>query len=227
MRDNDLLIDVLQGIYDVLDKNNVSDGKILSSLEKTISIYLEIEVKKENKKTFEKLIGKGKRVISALKKNCNKVNIKYLKRYIRQCNAAGFDYKGEVKNLNKLLLSFTVTSILFIILTPQYFGPILSIMFILPIYMGLKNLKKRKRLGLTIAVGMVPIALSVGFLWLRYALYAFNNPISVVNDLAMNINGSVSLAKALIVIPSIFAVLILSSSIFSVYYAVKYKDGFI
>ncbi len=93
--------------------------------------------------------------------------------------------------------------------------------------MGLKNLKKRKRLGLTIAVGMVPIALSVGFLWLRYALYAFNNPISVINDLAMSINRPVSLAKTLIVIPGIFAVAILLSSMFSVYYAVKYKDGFI
>lgn len=227
MRNNDLLINVLKNIYIELDNNSIGYRTILSSLEKTISIYQEIEVKKENIKTHEKLTEEGKKVISRLKKNYNKTSIKYLKRYIRQCNAAVFDYKGEVKNLNKLLLSFTVTSILFIILTPQYFGPILSIMFILPIYMGLKNLKMRKRLGLTIAVGMVPIALAVGFLWLRYAFYAFNNPNSVVNDLAMSINGSVNLAKSLIVIPSIFAVVILLSSIFSLYYVVKYKDGFI
>jgi hypothetical protein len=76
--------------------------------------------------------------------------------------------EGEVRIAYNIALWFTVLGALFMALSPQYFGFIFPIIFVVPIYMGVKSLKSRRKSGLYLALGVVPLSISLCSIWLRY-----------------------------------------------------------
>lgn len=67
-----------------------------------------------------------------------------------------------------ITLYFTILCALFIGLSPQFFGFMLPIIFIIPIYMGVHGMKRARKSGYLIALGVVPLALAVSVLWINY-----------------------------------------------------------
>ncbi|MEG2290117.1 MAG: hypothetical protein RR891_02350 [Clostridium sp.] len=126
--------------------------------------------------------------------------------------------EGEVKMAYNVAMWFTVVSGLFIALSPQYFGFIFPVIFLIPIYMGIKALKGRRKAGLYLSLGIVPLSVSLSSIWLRYGV---------------NIIGSGNLANAVDVSPTMFlifvnlALFLGISCIILIVKLIKYRNVFI
>lgn len=83
--------------------------------------------------------------------------------------------EGEVKVAYNIALWFTILGALFMALSPQYFGFIFPLIFLLPIYMGVKSLKNRRKTGLYLALGVVPLSISLSSIWIRYIINVINS----------------------------------------------------
>jgi hypothetical protein len=90
----------------------------------------------------------------------------------------------EVMAIRKISLYYTLLSALFLMLSAQFTGAILPLLFIIPIIMGSIGVKRRRKSGYLIAMTIVPLAAAIAVLWIRYGISVFtdmNNQISKIS----------------------------------------------
>jgi hypothetical protein len=125
--------------------------------------------------------------------------------------------EGEVKIAYNIALWFTILGALFISLSPQYFGFVFSVIFIVPIYMAIKSLKNRRKSGLYLSLGIVPLSISLSSVWIRYI-------ITVVSS--GDITGSAGTSPTIFYIFSILSIIMTISCIVLIIKIVKYRKLF-
>ncbi len=130
------------------------------------------------------------------------------------------------KKAYNISLQFTLLSACLIALSPQFFGPILAVVFILPIYMAIKGIKNRRKSGYLIAMGIIPIALGVSMLWIRYFIYIIPNLNEEMLKLSSSIGFSFGTIKVIIVICSILGIVSFILSITTFISLIKNKKIF-
>ncbi|MBU3189817.1 hypothetical protein K9O30_11325 [Clostridium bowmanii] len=96
--------------------------------------------------------------------------------------------------LKKITFYFTILSALFLILSSQFTGFLLPLLFVLPIYMGLIGIKQRRKSGYLIGIAIVPIAFAISVLWIRYSISVFADRINQIAKISEQYN--ISSAKA-------------------------------
>lgn len=130
------------------------------------------------------------------------------------------------KKAYNISLQFTLLSACLIALSPQFFGPILAVVFILPIYMAIKGIKNRRKSGYLIAMGIIPIALGVSMLWIRYFIYIIPNLNEEMLELSSSIGFSFGTIKVITVICSILGIVSFILSITTFISLIKNKKIF-
>lgn len=130
------------------------------------------------------------------------------------------------KKAYNISLQFTLLSACLIALSPQFFGPILAVVFILPIYMAIKGIKNRRKSGYLIAMGIIPIALGVSMLWIRYFIYIIPNLNEEMLKLSSSIGFSFGTIKVITVICSILGIVSFILSITTFISLIKNKKIF-
>lgn len=130
------------------------------------------------------------------------------------------------KKAYNISLQFTLLSACLIALSPQFFGPILAVVFVLPIYMAIKGIKNRRKSGYLIAMGIIPIALGVSILWIRYFIYIIPNLNEEMLKLSSSIGFSFGTIKVMTVICSILGIVSFILSITTFISLIKNKKIF-
>lgn len=170
---------------------------------------------------------KGKEVIKELKSTKEKNKIEsVIEVYTRYLTASLCDFQGKIINLRKYITSFLFCAMLFLALTPQFFGFFLPILFFIPIYIGLKGVKQRTMTGFYMTMSVIPVAFMTAVTWIRYGI---NVKQDYVASLKMIVDSGISqnLAEILIVTgPVLGCVLFIFASI-QLYQGIKTKDLFI
>jgi hypothetical protein len=185
--------------------------------------YNSIEIIERHKETYESLVNKGKELLRENNiKNEKKVNY-----YLRYCGAAEYDFKDDTKHLNLIMKSYLLTCTLFFVLGPQYFGFILPMIFVLPIYMGLKGMRTRVLNGLLMGLSVVPMGVLIGTVWLRNAYLSIGNFDGFISGIAQQYNLSMQFTQNLAVACIIMSVVLMGSSITFFVSAIKYRKMFI
>jgi hypothetical protein len=77
--------------------------------------------------------------------------------------------------IKKITLYFTVLCALFLMLSSQFTGFILPLLFIIPIYMGLIGIKARRKSGYLIGMAIIPLAFAISVMWIRYSIVVFSD----------------------------------------------------
>lgn len=202
--------------------------KYISQLNKLYSEYEKLEVPTNLSDVYDSLCSKGKDLIKEIKNDKNnKKNGDNVEVYIRYLKAAKADFEGKSGYLNKYYRSFIFTSILFLALSPQYFGFVLPAVFFVPMYLGIKGVKNRSINGLYMSMSLVPVGFMTSFIWIRYGVYAMANYQEAVNKVIMDTGRSLITAKALVTAPPILACVLLLVAITQLYRGYKSKDLFI
>jgi hypothetical protein len=226
---------LISGIKQI--KNEISNSelkenkkeKYIGSLEIIQARYENIEVPENLKDEYNALYNKGNELLKEIRNNKNTKNKKIgdnIEAYIRYLKAAIHDFEGKSNYLRKYISAFVVASMLFLALTPQYYGYILPILFFVPIYLGLKGVKNRSITGFYMSMSVVPVALMTAFMWI-------NNGINVLKDYngalrAVTDDGvSVGIAKVLVYGAPLLGVVLLVFALAQLYRGYKCRDLFV
>lgn len=201
--------------------------KYLSDLEKLKSEYEKIEVPEYFNKQYNQLNGKGKELLKDMKLGRDTQNIENdFPIYIRYLKASLRDFKGETNVLKNYLLAFYLTAALFLALTPQFYGYMLPLLFLVPIVLGVKGSKQRSINGFYMSMSIIPMGFMTGVTWVRYgyqAMQNFNKYVQVIVESGL----SQGLAEKLIYIGSIGGIILLLLSCTQFYLGLKNRDLFI
>ena len=101
--------------------------------------------------------------------------------------------------IRKISLYFTLLCALFLMLSSQFTGPILPLLFILPIIMGAIGIKKRRKSGYLIAMAIIPLAFAISVLWIRYSIGVLADRINQIAQISAKYNISGTKAQAFVI----------------------------
>lgn len=222
--EKDLLL-VLDDINKKINKlyTGKKKDKFVNHVNELKQNYSSLEIQERHMETYESLVNKGKELLKENNmKNENKVGY-----YLRYCGAAIYDFKDNVQPLNTILKSFLLTCTLFFVLGPQYFGFVLPLIFVVPIFMGLRGMRKRVLNGLMIGVSVVPMGILIAVIWLRNATLAMGNFGAFVGSIAQQYNLPLDMTQNLVIACIVMSVVLLGSSVTLLVSAIKYRKMFV
>lgn len=218
---------IINELKKISSLNKRKKDKYISKLEELHKLYINIEIDEKFKIQYNRMNAKGKEVIKELKSTKEKNKIEsVIEVYTRYLTASLCDFQGKTINLRKYITSFLFCAMLFLDLTPQFFGFFLPILFFIPIYIGLKGVKQRTMTGFYMTMSVIPVAFMTAVTWIRYGI---NVKQDYVASLKMIVDSGISqnLAEILIVTgPVLGCVLFIFASI-QLYQGIKTKDLFI
>ena len=218
---------IINELKKISSLNKIKKDKYISKLEELHKLYINIEIDEKFKIQYNRMNAKGKEVIKELKSTKEKNKIEsVIEVYTRYLTASLCDFQGKTINLRKYITSFLFCAMLFLALTPQFFGFFLPILFFIPIYIGLKGVKQRTKTGFYMTMSVIPVAFMTAVTWIRYGI---NVKQDYVASLKMIVDSGISqnLAEILIVTgPVLGCVLFIFASI-QLYQGIKTKDLFI
>lgn len=216
------IVSILKSIKEKLNKLQISQNK-REKLQKTINELIEkynsIEIDNGNA-VYQGLIKKGKDISKS-------TNIMEIENYIKYCQAAVYDLTGNIKPLNTIFRAYLITSVLFMLLAPQYLGPILPLIFVVPIYFGVKGLKQRSATGLTLMLSVLPMGLLTSVVWLKNASLAINQGNTFFEQLSSYYKMSMVASRNLFIFFVVLSVLLLVSSVYTFMLGLKHRKMFI
>ncbi|MGL5692474.1 MAG: hypothetical protein ACRCXA_00230 [Peptostreptococcaceae bacterium] len=201
--------------------------KYISELDKLHIKYENIEIPEDMKKQYNQLNSKGIELVKETRslKDKNKLETS-IEIYIRYLKASLCDFEGKAVYLRKYITSFLFSSILFLALSPQFYGFILPVLFFLPIYLGLKGVKSRSITGFYMTMSVVPVAIMTSFTWIRYGINAKVDYAGAVKAI-MDSGVAQGLAEKLVYIGPIFGSILLVFACLQLYRGYKSRDLFI
>ena len=218
---------IINELKKISSLNKIKKDKYISKLEELHKLYINIEIDEKFKIQYNRMNAKGKEVIKELKSTKEKNKIEsVIEVYTRYLTASLCDFQGKTINLRKYITSFLFCAMLFLALTPQFFGFFLPILFFIPIYIGLKGVKQRTMTGFYMTMSVIPVAFMTAVTWIRYGI---NVKQDYVASLKMIVDSGISqnLAEILILTgPVLGCVLFIFASI-QLYQGIKTKDLFI
>lgn len=201
--------------------------KYKAELAKLYDKYDNTKIPENMRNQYNQLNSKGIDIIKEVKslkdKNKLETNIEV---YIRYLKASLCDFEGKTNYLRKYITSFLFSAILFLALSPQFYGFILPVLFFLPIYLGLKGVKQRTVTGFYMTMSLVPVALMTSFTWIRYGI---NVKIDYQGAVKAIVDSGVAqgLAEKLVYIGPLFGCILLIFACLQLYRGYKSRDLFI
>ncbi|MBW9156656.1 hypothetical protein G9F71_019465 [Clostridium sp. FP2] len=120
---------------------------------------------------------------------------------------------NEAVTMKKITFYFTILCALFLMLSSQFTGFILPLLFILPIFMGLIGMKRRRKSGYLIAMAIVPLAFAISVLWIRYSIRVFSDRANQIAQMSAQYNISATKAGAFTLIFFLLSILMISLSV--------------
>lgn len=220
------LVLLFEDIKRKIDKSTLKDNKkikYIKELEKLIVKYKELGIPNNHKETYDSLIKKGRELLKDVNIN-NNGKVEY---YLRYCNAALYDFNENLKPLNRIILSYMLSCILFFALSPQYFSYILPIIMILPVYFGLRGLRNRSYNGLLYALSCIPMALLTSIAWIWNAFLASKNFNAFIDALSKQYHKTPQSARNLVITFVIMSFILLISSLYTLFMGIRHKKMFV
>lgn len=192
--------------------------------------YSQLTITEDVEHIYEALCAKGNKIIEEIKQNKQdpKGNLSKAKMYLRYLKAADGDFRGEsTVMIQRYFRYFMGAAILFLALSPQYFGfPLPAIMFV-PIFLGIRGVKNRSFTGFMLSLSAAPVALMTSFIWIRFGMSIISSADATAAALAQSNGLSATVAMLLTVVPPMLGLLLFPCTVMMLYYGYKSKDYFI
>jgi len=220
------LHNVLEEVQSKIQTTKTEERKktiFVKELSVLIGDYRSIKIPEYHQGLYKSLIKRGKELLKD--KNIN--DIKKVEYYLRYCHAALYDFNENIKPMNHIIKSYLVTCVLFLVLSPQYFSFILPILFILPIFLGLKGMKKRSYNGLMMGLSVLPIGLLTSVTWLKNIYLASGDFNAFFLSIARQYNIAFETARSLTLTCAALSFVLLVSSVYSFILIMKYRKMFV
>lgn len=220
------MVSVLNDILKKIDKSperKYKNEKYQKELKYLKERYEKIEVSEGAVEVYESLVKKGKELLyEANIKDPEKVG-----HYLRYCRAALYDMEGNIKPLNYIIRSYLISCIMFLILSPIYLDYKVALLLLIPIYMGLKGMKKRSNIGFLYGMSAMPMALLTAVIALKSEYFGLKNFNVHISQIAEQINKTPAFARNLVISAIVFSIIMLSSTVFTIIVGFKHRKMFV
>jgi len=220
------LVDVLSELNESIKKqyDPARQAKYDKEIRGLIDQYNTVETEERHEETYVSLMKRGKELI----KVANLKDEKKLKYFLRYCNAAYYDFTDNIKPLNWLIRSFMITVMFFYMMAPQYYGYILPLIMVVPIFIGVRGMKKRSLNGLITGCAAIPLAIMVGVTHLKImSMAAARGYDAFIAEQAAHYHMPVESAAGLLSAFNIISLVMIGSGLFTAYIAIKHNKMFI
>lgn len=215
------------------DQSYFSPSKVTKLISETKVIkksFNELEITENVNHIYDALCQKGNKTIETIKQNKQdpKGNLQKAQVYTRYLKAANGDFKGtSTKAIGMYFKFYMACAILFLALSPQYFGFILPAVMFVPIFLGVKGIKNRSYTGWMMSMSVLPVSFMTSFIWVQFGFSIMGNPEAVAAKL-METNGlSAAVAMGLTVVPPMLGVILFPCAVMMAYTGYKSKDYYI
>ncbi|SHE33670.1 hypothetical protein SAMN02746089_00083 [Caldanaerobius fijiensis DSM 17918] len=227
--DKKALFDIIRKLKEEIETipNESIKKRWLCKITEIENIYENIVIPESSKNVYNSIIKNGNELLKLYKRGEIKNIIEKTNLYIKYLKAASYDFKNEADKIIYYVRSFLIMSILFFALSPQYFGFLLPMIFLIPVYIGLRGIKKRSSHAFRISLTLVPVSIMVSVTWIRFFIYALSHYSETVRSTATNINVSASIAKMLVIVPGLLSVVLLFTTLLTAFLGYRYKDYFV
>lgn len=186
--------------------------------------YQVLTLEERHEPTYDSLCKRGVELL----KPGNLKDENKLKYFLRYCEAALYDFRDDMKPLTMIMRSFMMTTMFFYLLTPQYFGYILPLIMVVPVFIGLRGMKKRSLNGLITGCTIVPLALMVGVVHFKSIFIALNTGYDAyVAELAGSYNFSLAFTSGLLTTMNILAAVMLLAGVTTAYLGLRHNKMFL
>ena len=203
-------------------------AKIDSRLQAVISTYEELGNVEDSEELIRSLIKGGTELQLTLRKSKDSKEVKERAwSYIRYVQAAVYDLKGDIKGINHYTRFFIIMAALFIALTPQFYGFIFPLVFALPIFSGLKGIKKRSRTAFILTMSVVPMSLMTGITWMQYLFKVVLKDFAAAVTEMASTGVSQGLATGFTVAGCVLGVVLVVLASTTAYLGYRYRDMFV
>lgn len=215
------------------DQNYFSPSKVTKLISETKTVkksFAEVEITENVNHIYEALIQKGNKSIEEIKQNKQdpKGNLQRAQVYARYLKAANGDFKGvSTKAIGQYFRYYMACSILFLALSPQYFGFVLPAVMFVPIFLGVKGIKNRSYTGWMLSMAILPVSLMTSFIWIQFGFSIVGNPEAVAAKLMATNGLSATVAMGLTVVPPMLGAILLPCAAMMAYTGYKSKDYYI
>lgn len=232
MKSTTILSNINQLKIEIENIKNINKNKkdtYIKKLNKIYESYIDIEISENFKTQYNQLNGKGAKLIRELKNNksIDKITLdRQIEMYIRYLRASLCDFKGETVNLRKYISSFLFCAMFFLVLSPQFYGFVLPMLFFIPMYIGLKGVKRRSVTGFYMTMSVIPVAFITAFTWIRYGFNVIGNTENVITQIVAD-GVAVWLAEILVYVGPAFGCFLLLFASLQLYRGIRSKNLFI
>ncbi|KDR94889.1 hypothetical protein SAMN02745945_01332 [Peptoclostridium litorale DSM 5388] len=226
------LVTVLDGLIKKIDETGLlpqkNKNQFLGELTSIKTEYENVEVPEDLKEVYTSLYKKGRELQKLFKSDENaKELVDKIKYYIRYLKAARADFKGESSYIGKYFRVFVITSVLFLALSPQYFGFVLAAVMFVPIFMGIKGIRKRSYHGFIMSLAVIPVGIMTAAYWLKYGIYVMNNYQEAIQSIMQSTGRGAGFSQMLATVPPILGIVLFAAAFMQGFRAYKSKDLFV
>jgi len=198
--------------------------KYTDQVNRLIVSYSALEIEERHVLTYDSL---AKRGVELLKPGNLKDENK-LKYFLRYCDAALYDFRDDMKTLTLIMRAYMMTVMFFYLLTPQYFGYVLPLIMVVPVFIGMRGMKKRSLNGLITGCSVVPLAIMVGVVHFKSIFIALNTGYDAyIAELAANYSFSFEFASGLLTTMNILAAVMLIAGMLTAYLGIRHNRMFL
>jgi len=194
--------------------------EIRTALEK----YDAIHIPTYQQEQYNSLLKNGEELLRELKRSNQFTALEgKIAYYLRYIIASTYDFRNDIKGMNQYTRFFIVAAAGFMLLTPQFYGFILPIIFFIPMFIGLKGLRRRSRTGLYMSMAVLPMSFLSGITYISWAMRtAFPDYAGTLASICATYNVAETLGNIWIIGFGVLAPIVVIASLLATYYGVKY-----
>jgi hypothetical protein len=141
--------------------------------------------------------------------------------------ASWYDIAGRLGPYKRYVYAFFGASISFFALSPQFFPPVLPILFVVPVFLAIRGLKRRNRQGFSLSMLVYPVSLLASSAAARAYVPALGDWANFIASQASAYRASPGLAAAISVASILLTVVSFASAIYGSISGFRHRDLFV
>lgn len=220
------LVDILRDLDVQIGKHYIESKqtKYRKDINDLIEKYSVLETQERHEETYVSLMKRG----TELQKPANLKDEKKMEYFLRYCHAAYYDFTDNVKPLNWLMRSYMITVAFFYIMAPMYYGYILPLIMVVPVFIGMRGMKKRSLNGLITGCAVLPMGILAGLTHLKMMMMAMGSDYGAYIARQGALYGlSPDAAASTMSAFNLVSLLLIGSGCYAAYTAIRHNKMFI
>lgn len=141
--------------------------------------------------------------------------------------ASWYDVSGRLGPYRRYVYAFFGATISFFVLAPQFFPPILPILFFVPVFLAIRGLKRRNRTGFSLSMLVYPVSLLAASAAARAYIPALADWNAFIQGQAAAYKASPGMAATISLVSLGLTLVAFASSIYGSIAGYRHRDLFV